>query len=79
MENKDEFLKKVPGDKIRSGKFPMVYLIDQCGLKGKKVGGAQISDVHAGFVVNVDNAKASDVLELLLRRQDPVGFSNALI
>jgi len=42
-----------------AGKF-----IDEAGLKGKKIGGAQISEVHANFVVNTGNATAADVLEL---------------
>lgn len=40
-------------------------LIDQTGLKGFSVGGAQISEKHAGFVVNHNNATARDVLELI--------------
>lgn len=42
-------------------------LIDQCGLKGLRVGGAQVSEKHAGFVVNVDNASAADVLAVMER------------
>lgn len=45
--------------------FITAALIDQCGLKGYRVGGAQISTKHAGFIVNIGNAKASDVLELI--------------
>lgn len=40
-------------------------LIEKCGLKGKKIGGAQISEKHANFIVNLDGAKAADVLELI--------------
>lgn len=40
-------------------------LIDQCGLKGLQVGGAQVSGKHAGFVVNVGNATAADVLAVM--------------
>jgi UDP-N-acetylmuramate dehydrogenase len=40
-------------------------LIEQAGLKGKRVGGAQISEKHANFIVNLGDAKASDVLTLL--------------
>lgn len=40
-------------------------LIEQCGLKGKSVGGAQVSEKHAGFVINRGNATVSDVLELI--------------
>ncbi len=40
-------------------------LIDQTGLKGLRVGGAMVSEKHAGFVVNVGNATAADVLNLI--------------
>lgn len=40
-------------------------LIDQCGLKGLTVGGAQVSEKHAGFVVNRGGATCTDVLELV--------------
>ena len=40
-------------------------LIEDCGLKGYRVGGAMISDLHAGFVVNTGNATASDVMKLI--------------
>lgn len=39
-------------------------LIDECGLKGLSVGGAQVSEKHAGFFVNKGGATSSDVLEL---------------
>ena len=40
-------------------------LIDTCGLKGTKFGGAMVSTKHANFIVNYDNASASDVVELV--------------
>ena len=40
-------------------------LIDQCGLKGLTVGGAQVSEKHAGFVVNAGGATAEDVRRLM--------------
>lgn len=49
----------------RGEDFITAALIDQCGLKGHTVGGAQISTKHAGFIINTGNAKASDVLELV--------------
>tara|TARA_B110000014_G_scaffold58754_1_gene39671 strand:+ start:989 stop:1897 length:909 start_codon:yes stop_codon:yes gene_type:complete len=41
------------------------YYIDQAGLKGTKVGNAEISTHHANFFVNHGNAKASDIVELI--------------
>lgn len=40
-------------------------LIEDCGLKGKKIGGAMVSEKHAGFIVNAGNAKAADVFALI--------------
>lgn len=40
-------------------------MIDQAGLKGYRVGGAMVSDKHAGFVVNVDNATFADVAAVM--------------
>lgn len=40
-------------------------LIEQAGLKGKRVGNAQISEKHANFIVNLGDAKAADVLTLV--------------
>ncbi len=47
-------------------------LIDQAGLKGYRVGDAAISEKHAGFAVNLGNATAADVKELLNRVSDIV-------
>ena len=40
-------------------------LIEQCGLKGRGVGGAQVSEKHAGFIVNTGGAMARDVRALI--------------
>lgn len=47
-------------------------LIDQTGLKGYTVGGAQVSKKHAGFVVNIGGATAADVLQLIRDVQNKV-------
>ncbi len=39
-------------------------LIEECGLKGKQVGGAQVSEKHAGFIINKGGATCTDILEL---------------
>ena len=40
-------------------------LIDRCKLKGYRLGGAMVSEKHAGFVINYDNATATDILNLI--------------
>jgi len=40
-------------------------LIEECGLKGKQIGGAQISEKHANFIINRGNAQFDDVLKLM--------------
>ena len=47
-------------------------MIDSCGLKGYTVGGAQISQKHAGFLINYDSASAKDVTDLLKYVQNVV-------
>jgi len=57
--------KNPPGDK--AGR-----LVEAAGLKGRRVGGAQISPKHANFIVNVDHATAADVLALVAIAHDAV-------
>jgi len=40
-------------------------LIDACGLKGFRIGDAEISNEHANFIVNLKNAKAENILKLI--------------
>ncbi len=49
----------------RGNDFTTAKLIDECGLKGYSVGGAKVSEKHAGFVINTGNATSKDVLELI--------------
>lgn len=47
-------------------------LIEQCGLKGRRVGGAMVSEKHAGFIVNAGGATCRDVLNLIAVIQETV-------
>ena len=49
----------------RGTDFITAKLIDECGLKGYQIGGAQISEKHAGFIINKENATAKDVIKLM--------------
>ncbi|HIJ79347.1 MAG: UDP-N-acetylmuramate dehydrogenase [Desulfobulbaceae bacterium] len=70
MENRKN---KQPGKVASAGSFfknpvgmpPAGKLIDEAGLKGLRVGGAQVSEVHANFLVNCGNATAQDFLDLM--------------
>jgi len=47
-------------------------LIEKCGLKGKQIGEAKISEKHANFIVNLGGAKAQDVLKLIALAREEV-------
>ena len=47
-------------------------LIEECGLKGKSIGGAQVSEKHAGFVINKGGATSEDVMNLIKFIQETV-------
>jgi len=47
-------------------------LIDGAGLKGASVGGAKVSEIHANFIVNTDNATSFDILSLMFLIQEEV-------
>ncbi len=64
LPNAGSIFKNPPPDENGNPRFTGA-LIEACGLKGKRIGGAQISEKHANFIVNVDNAKASDVMALI--------------
>ena len=49
----------------RGSDFITAQLIDEAGLKGLKIGGAEISTKHAGFIVNSEKATAQDVIDLM--------------
>jgi UDP-N-acetylmuramate dehydrogenase len=47
------------------GKLPAAKFIEEADLKGMKIGGAMVSDKHANFILNFDNAKADHVAQLI--------------
>lgn len=54
------------GSTFKRGKdFITAKLIDECGLKGYQIGGAQVSEKHAGFIINKNNATATDIIRLI--------------
>ena len=64
-ENAGCMFKNPPGDS--AGR-----LIDISGLKGYRIGGAEVSTVHGNFILNIDNATATDVLNLVAHIQQQV-------
>ena len=49
----------------RGENYITAKLIDECGLKGYSIGGAQVSEKHAGFIINKDKATSKDILDLI--------------
>lgn len=54
-------------------------LIDDCGLRGLRVGDAQVSEKHAGFVINRGNATASDILALMRQIEERVRENTGIV
>lgn len=62
-------------DKIKHDPFPVIptaALIDEAGLKNKKIGGAKVSEKHPNFIINFNQAKAEDVLILMSLIKDRI-------
>lgn len=77
---------KQPVDKASAGsvfKRPEGYfaggLIEEAGLKGYSVGGAQVSEKHAGFIINSGGAKADDVLQLIKHIENVIYEKNGVM
>lgn len=56
----------------RTPQYPAGFLIEQAGLKGKRIGGAVVSEKHANFLLNTDRATAADMRALINLVQDEV-------
>jgi UDP-N-acetylmuramate dehydrogenase len=62
-------------DKIKLDPFPILptaVLIAEAGLKGLRIGGAKVSEKHPNFLVNFNNAKAKDVLDLIKKVKEVI-------
>jgi UDP-N-acetylmuramate dehydrogenase len=64
----------------RTVQYPAGFLIEQAGLKGRRVGGAEVSPKHANFVMNTGGATAADVRALieLIQREVWAAFGQRL-
>ena len=66
MENAElrENFEKETGVKCIDNKIPAGWLVEKAGFKGEQIGGAQVSEKHGNFILNVGNAKAQDFIIL---------------
>lgn len=78
-ENSAKRISSQPLDKPNAGStfkrgdgFITAKLIDDAGLKGYKIGGAQISTKHAGFIINDEAATAEDIIKLIKYTKDVI-------
>lgn len=67
---KDELRRKITGEEklegfLIKGQIPAGWLIELSDCKGKKIGGAQISEKHANYIINVGDATAENVIMLI--------------
>jgi len=62
-----ELLKEFPEieEFNKKGYIPAGFLVEKSGLKSKKIGGAQISEKHANFIINTGDAQAKDIMNLI--------------
>lgn len=65
LPNAGSVFRNPPGDHA-------ARVIEQCGLKGRQIGGAQVSEKHANFIVNVGNATAADIENLICSVRETV-------
>lgn len=69
------------GSVFKRGKLLPAKIIDKFSLKGSKIGGAEISQKHAGFIVNIGGAKSADVRALIsfIKQKTGINFEEEII
>lgn len=60
-----KLLAQIDSTKIKGGKIPIGYLLEEVGAKGMKVGGLTVADYHGNLFINTGNAKPADVTNLV--------------
>lgn len=63
---------KIPDEFMKNGIIPAGWLVEQVGMKGKKIRNAEVSVSHANFILNKGRATATDVLELIAAIKEKV-------
>ena len=66
------FKGEAPKEFVKKGWISAGWLIEKSGLKGEKIGDAQISEKHANFIINLGGAKARDVAQLIAEIKEKV-------
>ncbi|MCR4279891.1 MAG: UDP-N-acetylmuramate dehydrogenase [Candidatus Komeilibacteria bacterium] len=56
---------EIPEQYFKYNKIPVAWIIDRLGLKGKRIGDAELSSLHGNFIINKGQAKAEDVVTLI--------------
>jgi UDP-N-acetylmuramate dehydrogenase len=62
----------VPAEFLKYKKIPAAWIVEQAGMKGAQVGQAQVSTIHANFIVNLGGAKTTEILTLIRQIKEKV-------
>ncbi|EKD58961.1 MAG: UDP-N-acetylenolpyruvoylglucosamine reductase, partial [uncultured bacterium] len=61
---KEDF-EKEKGEQARNSKLPAGWVIEQAGLRGKKIGGAAVCEKHSNYIINAEDATADEIMMLV--------------